>query len=451
MTHPFWKNRISAAWAIGAAAGAFLLGAVWVKAEIWPYGVFKDAAAAVKFLRKTDFMRRFDIAQPIIHEGAGVVNHDQARAFAGPTLIAGIFTEGVSARLIDMDGSLIRQWPVEFNEIWPKPTHIHPEADIPTFRYGYQIHGIAAARDGSIVFNIENFGLVKMDRCGRVVWKVDRRTHHFVTPVGDGTFWVGAHRNPAEIDQALDWPGRDVWTRGHAHFSGEYEDTLLHVSADGAVIEEISVLAALLKAATWQELFQSAGSEGPSEDPTHFNDAEIVTPALAARIPGASAGDLLISIRNLQMLAVIDTDTGAMIWRHVGPWVGQHDPDILADGRISIFDNQDHKGWGYNREFGPSRIGVYAPDTNTYDVVFPKTDAGFFYTRVMGMHEHLPNGDVLVAETTQGRVIEAAPDGAIVWEFLAPFDESHAALIANAVRYAPDYFEVADWADCPAQ
>ncbi len=443
-----WFARPGKLTAILLIAIGLIAGATWAGFKLWPYSLLKQAREDWRFLQATNFLHRLEWALPNIHKSQGVSLHDRGRAYEGVTLMSGVFEEGVRLRLVDMDGGILHDWPIEFSEIWPSPHHIYPSTEIPTFRFGYTPFGFDAARDGSVVVVLENLGLVKMDRCGRVVWRLDRRVHHMLTPAGDGSFWVSAHRDAREVDQALDWPGRDPGTRGNVQFSSEYEDVLLHVAADGRVIREISVLKALLDGAPWHELYVGAGEFAPPEDPTHMNDVEIVTPELAARVRGAKAGDLLVSIRNLHMLAIISEDTGALVWRQVGPWVRQHDPDIEPTGRISVFDNHDHMGWAYNKEFGGSRVMLLDPGTGVSEITWPKTDEGFFYTRFMGAHQSLPNNNMLITESAYGRVFEMAPDGGIVWQFVEQIDETHAALIPLAQRYAPDFFQVSDWR-CP--
>jgi hypothetical protein len=428
---------------------AFVGGVTWSNLKIWPYGIFSEAYQGWKMLRATNFLRRFDWALSNIHKGQGVTLHERGRAFDGLTMMSGIFEEGVRLRLVNMEGRILRDWPVEFEKIWPNPAHIYPAEHVPDFRFGFQTFGFEAAPDGSVVTVVENLGLVKLDRCGKVMWTLDKRVHHNITHLGDGTYWVGAHRDSREVDLALDWPGRDPWTRKAPEFDASYEDLLLHVSGEGKVLREISVLKALLKGVPWHLLHAVAAEFEPPSDPTHLNDVEIVTPALAARVPGANAGDLLVSIRNLNMLAIISLETGDLVWYQVGPWVRQHDPDIEADGRISVFDNHDHMGWDYNKEFGGSQVMLLDPKTGASEITWPKSDAVFFYTRFMGAHEAQPNGNMLITESAYGRVLEMAPDGALVWQYVQPIDPTHAALIPLARRFAPDYFEVTDWS-CPS-
>ena len=43
-----------------------------------------------------------------------------------------------------------------------------------------------------------------------------------------------------------------------------------------------------------------------------------------------------------------------------------------------------------------------------------------FFSAVQGAAQALPNGNVLVTESTKGRVFEVTRDGEIVWEFWNP-------------------------------
>jgi len=56
----------------------------------------------------------------------------------------------------------------------------------------------------------------------------------------------------------------------------------------------------------------------------------------------------------------------------------------------------------------------------------------------------------LIAESMAGRLFEIDQDGNIVWEYIRPYDSSHAVLISEAIRYDKEYFEVTDWS-CPVR
>ena len=76
--------------------------------------------------------------------------------------------------------------------------------------------------------------MAKLDRCSRPIWVLNRSTHHTILPLADGSFWT------LSLDKETRAP-RPKLLKGHR------EDTLLHVSADGKVLEEINVIDAILK------------------------------------------------------------------------------------------------------------------------------------------------------------------------------------------------------------
>jgi hypothetical protein len=177
-------------WAKGAfwlvvALGLFLAGGVFSTLKLQPYQFFEDGAQAAAELVGQAVETRHSLLEKIRYQGNGVVSSDPARAYEGFTLIEGLFPEGVELRLLDMQGEIVNRWPVRFAEIWPEPTHV-PQEVIPATDLNYHTHGIWLLTDGSVVFNVSSYGIVKMDRCGDVLWTVDEASHHVITPNPDG-------------------------------------------------------------------------------------------------------------------------------------------------------------------------------------------------------------------------------------------------------------------------
>lgn len=50
-----------------------------------------------------------------------------------------------------------------------------------------------------------------------------------------------------------------------------------------------------------------------------------------------------MSLRNLNLLLLVDPRTEKVKWRQTGPWMKQHDPDFQSSGKISLFNN-NHDG-----------------------------------------------------------------------------------------------------------
>jgi hypothetical protein len=174
-------------------------------------------------------------------------------------------------------------------------------------------------------------------------------------------------------------------------------------------------------------------------DPFHLNDVEPLPAALAPAFPGFEAGDLLLSPRSLNLVAVVDPETLRIKWYDFGRMRRQHDPDWQPDGTITVFDNSMHRP--------PSRIlrirpgHGSAPET-TVETIVNGADHGF-YSAIRGKHQVLGNGDVLVTSSQQGRVFEVDGDGSVRFEFLNTYrgDFSTRFAVSEAIRLPLDHFE----------
>ena len=423
----------------GIAFALFLTGGVFATKQLQPYQMFEDGFKAAEELVVQELRTRHELIQPIRYAGDGVLRHDAGAAYSGLTLVETLFPHGAEIQLIDMDGRLVNRWPVSFFDIWPDPTHIPPET-IPATHLNYHTQGMWLLPDGSVVFNVANYGTVKMDKCGSVLWTVDRAMHHSITPNPDGSFWILARSDPDAIPDELKLTGvDDSWTDERLV---RYEDLLLKIDANGQVLEEISLLKAFFEGE-----FNYVLHDARLIDPTHANDIEVVTAALADRLEGVDEGDLLVSVREFHMLVILDQVSGDIKWHQIGPWVRQHDPEITENGIIEVFDNG-----GEHRppdQFKGSRIVALDPVTRETQTLYPRPGDETFFSVIMGTHQRLPNGNRLITETTAGRLFEVTSDGRVVWEYVKPYDDTHAGYFPSAIRYAADYFNVTDWS-CPA-
>lgn len=369
------------------------------------------------------------------YDGSGVTRADTGRMTPGLTLISGFFIDKNELRLIKEDGTLVRRWPVRHSEIFPDSYEFQPRGLAPATDWNVDLHGAMALPDGSVVFNFEYNGLVKLDRCGGVEWTLPIRTHHFVESASDGGFWVGGRRY---IEGAT----------AFLPFVSPYdEDTVLKVSADGAVVAEISVPGILFKNELQSLLLANGNSDVTTRDDleiVHLNDVEELTEGLEDRFPQFSAGDLLMSLRHLNLIMVVDPMTEVVKWHQTGPWIRQHDPDFLANGRISVFNNNVDDSGG--KTFGGSNLIEIDPISGESLVKHQLVDGRSWYTAVRGRHQVLPNGNVLIVESLAGRVFEVTPEGEVVWEFINRYDEDEVARINDATRYAEGYFSVDEWA-----
>ncbi len=427
---------------VSLVIGIFLLGGVLAQSGVYPFTFIEQGIIATKTLIEEQTRRRPELLKKIIYPGKGVTINETEQTAKGLTLMQGWFPEGPQAILVDMDGTIIHRWMIDFFKIWPNPQHIYPEKNIPKTPFNYHSQGIVALPDGSIVANIGNTGTVKIDKCNQVVWTVDRMTHHSVTLTQEGGFWILANNDLREIPEDLLFAG--MTSEKLEETLGRYENLLLYVDAHGQVQKEFSVLQAIVDAGLEHQLFDAMMIR--EFDPTHANDIEVVTPELAAKIEQVNEGDLLVSIRQFHMLAIFDQETGKIKWFQEGPWVRQHDPDITPEGNIVVFNNR-YKPVSIRQKPG-SNIIEFDPETGESKVLYPSLSSDEFYSNILGTQQALSKGNWLINESRAGRVFEINQDGHVVWEFIQPFDKDYAALIEVAERYTYDYFTVDDWS-CP--
>jgi hypothetical protein len=116
---------------------------------------------------------------------------------------------------------------------------------------------------------------------------------------------------------------------------------------------------------------------------------------------------------SIPVVAVLDPDREAVVWRWgTGRLDHPHHPSLLPNGHLLIFDNGPRRGWSRLVQLDPTRRRiVWSCRGNPPESFFSVTG---------GAAQALPNGNVLVTESTKERVFEITRDGEIVWEFWNP-------------------------------
>jgi hypothetical protein len=144
---------------------------------------------------------------------------------------------------------------------------------------------------------------------------------------------------------------------------------------------------------------------GSPSDVLHANAVRVLDRA----VPGLGrAGHLLVSVRDLDLVAIVDPEGRRLVWSW-GPGVieRQHDPSLTPGGHLLLFDNRPH--------VGASRVVEVTPSSGR----ITWSQEGFF-SRTRGGAQALPNGNVLIVESDKGRAVEVTRAGEPVWEFFNP-------------------------------
>jgi len=73
------------------------------------------------------------------------------------------------------------------------------------------------------------------------------------------------------------------------------------------------------------------------------------------------------------------------------------------------------------------------------DIAYNADPPEDFYTYERGSHQFLPNGNLLITETFEGRILEVNAKGEVVWQYITQWDDNLVIMPYQAERYADDY------------
>jgi hypothetical protein len=385
---------VSAIFLAGVLGAAF--GVALVKLQLWPWPLIDQMLEAARSIREFGAVipsgRRMKAPEHASRERFTV--HDSARmqggyyAFAGWDDASGRY----AAWLYDPSGKPLHHWVLDYR-LLDEDGPLGDEDDAP--------HGFVVLPDGSIVVNFDKgFAMGRFDACGQPVWKRDGVFHHLISQAEDGNLWS--------------WAGDDTSAYGHYQYMEKFD------VATGARIRRIGLIEDVLGADSRAEVLlglepdaefrkrDGTSASRKSSDLFHPNDVEELGSGLAPRFPMFAPGDLLISIRRMNLVAVLDGSNYRFKWWSHGPWISQHDPDFTPDGFISVYDNNTDRG----------RSAIIRIDPATREVSeLPAAANATWSSPYMGVHQYLPNGNVLIVAPGEGRAFERSPSGELVVEF----------------------------------
>jgi hypothetical protein len=329
----------------------------------------------------------------------------------GLTLLTGIGgNRSLFIKVVNFHGEPVHQWNIDWHKIWSDATHV-PEKMIPRGKPGTQIHGSRLMDNGDIVFNFENLGLVRLDPCGTTVFKVPYPTHHAIDVDEKGHFWLPGQTN--YLSKLAEYPN---------YIPPFKDDTVVEISADGELLSEISIMALLRDNGYPGLMYLSVlkdKSTRVSGDVYHLNDVEVFPADLDEGV--FQHGDIMLSLRNINTILVFNKHTRKIRYLSIGKFVRQHDPDFIDGNTISVYDNNHIAPASFGHS---SRIVILSALNDQLTTYISGSEELPFYSRKMGKHQWLENGNLLILEAMNGRLLEISPDKKLVWDYNNIIDQT---------------------------
>jgi hypothetical protein len=336
------------------------------------------------------------------------------RCYNGYTLFCHTYENPSTARdglahmyLINMEGRPVYEWTartaVQLLELLPDGTLCY------------------STRDRS---NIDQAGLYRIGPDSSVLWHYHCRVDHDFHVMDEGHLMIHCL-----MDRMVPQLGSGLRRNSYIVEIGPNEELLWEWHGEAHI----------------EELVDLCGLEIPINcfDWAHNNTCEVLPDnSSAARDPRFRAGNILFSCRSLDIVGVIDRQSSAIVWAWgPGELDGQHQPTMLANGHILMYDNGTRRGW--------SRVIELDPLAGRIVWEYVGAPRRSFYSPYISGVQRLPNGNTFICEGDPGRLLgvmprlfEVTPEGEIVWEFRSPYGEKDSTYgVYRATRYAPGFVE----------
>ncbi|GHB06887.1 arylsulfotransferase family protein [Salinicola rhizosphaerae] len=411
----------------------FVIGAFSVVTDIFPGPQIQNAYQAGQALyhQMTDYsdVYKGDIWRPQRTDAKGVTQYDPQLARNGLTL----YTVGTepAAYLIDMNGNVVHEWRKRYSEVWPDG------GGVPNPRPDEFIHfrNAQVLPNGDLIALYEGngdtpygYGLVKLDKDSNVIWRYAGRAHHQFAIGSDGKVYALIH---GIFDDEI--PGLSYLK------PPRLEDSLVVLSPDGRELQRTRLLP-VIHDSPYSELLDNVPGIMLG-DPIHANAVDYIDAAKARNFAFGKEGDLLLSFRETSSIGVFDPRTQKLTWATRGPWIRQHDPDVLPNGDIALFDNRGH----FHTPEGESRILEFDPRRMRIAWQYTGTAEHPLESEIRGDQHRLDNGNTLISESDGGRLVEVTREGKIAWEYVVPTrggpDNDLIPIIGWSQRLDPSQFD----------
>ncbi|MEO8722860.1 MAG: arylsulfotransferase family protein [Sphingobium sp.] len=290
------------------------------------------------------------------------------------------------------------RWTLDVDELVGDVTHASRFSDHDNWNEAHfrEIHPWLES-NGDLIVKDHYSPLMRVDPCGKRRWINQQQVFHHSTEADEsGNLWIPSLAEKHSLKGMKD---------------SFREDMLTKVSPAGKILFNRSVAQILIHHGYANWLF---ATDMYNDDPTHLNDIEPVM----RDGPYWKKGDVFVSLRNVSAVLLYRPSTDQIVWMKRGPWMSQHDVDILDDHRISVYDNaaQDFGHGGFVN--GTSQIMIYDFATNKLSTPLVKAmKDNNMRTVTAGLFTLLPGGSMMLEDVTNAQFLILRADGKVVAEY----------------------------------
>ncbi|MGX3066065.1 aryl-sulfate sulfotransferase [Ursidibacter arcticus] len=416
----------------------------------------------------------------------GVTIYKPEKCWNGYNLVQTIRS---GALLFDMNGNEIRRW----DEFHGFPNKLLSNGDL-----------IGYSGDRNPKYGMQDgVDLVQIDYDGNVVWKFDKfefiadegeiprymaRSHHDYQREGNPVGYYVPNQEPQSRSGKTLILGHKTVLNEKISATKLLDDVFYEVDWEGNILwqwlasdhfDEIGFSEEAKKTIYKNPNIRAA--DGGVGDWLHINCMSYL-----GENKWYDAGDerfhpenIIFDSREANFLAIISKKSGEIVWKigpnweeddvkHIGNIIGPHHAHLIPKGlpgagNILVFDNGGWGGYGAPNPESPDGTKnarrdysrVLEIDPISLDIIWQftpedikaaiPTDASKFYSPYVSSAQRLPNGNTLIDEGSNGRLLEVTAEKEIVWEWISPYysyqdgDKPTNNMIYRAYRYPYDW------------
>ena len=419
------------------------------------------------------------MGKPSVHP-MGTIIYKPEKCFNGYTLFQ---ANEHGATLIDMNGGVVNHW----HNLQGMPNKLLP---------GGQVFGSLGERDTRYGWQDQK-NLVQVDWDGQIIWQFDH--NEYIEDPDNAPQWMARqHHDFQREGNPVGYyvPGMSCQTDGgHTLILCHQDvcvpeisphplisDRIIEVDWEGNIVWQWSVHEHFAELG-FDEIAKNALARNPNfvsigkGDWMHINCMSVLGPNkwFDAGDERFAPDNIIWDARQTNIIAIISKKTGEIVWklgpdyttgkaREIGQIIGQHHAHLIPQGlpgagNILIYDNGGWAGYGIPDALSPEGKNTLKRDYSRVIEIDPikmeivwqcrPMDLGYmqpfiadhFYSCYISSAQRLPNGNTLITEGADGRLLEVTAEHEIVWEYISPYYGTHfpTNMVYRAYRYPYDY------------
>jgi len=409
----------------------------------------------------------------------GTTIYDPSKCFNGFTLMPVV---NVGVVLVDMNGNVVHTW----KNVKGFPTKLLK---------GGSIIGSLNMRPSEFAYQ-DMSDVTQINFDGKVEWSF--KEHEQVTDDGEPYWCARQHHDFEREGNPVGYyvPGQEAKTKDAYTLILCHEDLYKKSISEKRLLDDVVIQVNWDKKIVWKwrpsDHFREFGFDEATKNllfrnPNHLSNGDgqsdwLHINSMSELGPNHwyDEGDerfnpknLIIDSREANILFIVSRETGKIVWkigpdfrenkqtRKIGQIIGQHHLHMIpkglpGEGNLLVFDNGGWAGYGiptrtsrdgtksdrrdYSRvlEINPTTLEVvWEYDAGNWPSMEVRVAKGHFYSPLISSAQRLPNGNTLIDEGCDSRMIEVTKDKEIVWEYIAPFEAG--GHVYRAYRYPYSY------------